>query len=194
MRSVALRKSAPQPARGPVTVARYERMIAEGILTKDDRVELINGVIVDMSPIGSPHGACVDRLNELLARRFRGRVIVRVQGAIVLGSRDEPQPDLALLRPRPDYYARRNPRPTDVLLVIEVADTSLERDRRLKLPRYAATGIAEVWIVDLMSEVVEVYRKPRAGGYRQVETLGLERRIVPLAFPRSFVRGAEILG
>ncbi len=106
------------------TIDEYHRMAAAGVLSEDDRVELLDGEIVQMSPIGSPHAGCVDRLTALFTRRLRSRAIVRVQSPIVLDRRSEPQPDLALLAPRPDFYATAHPRPRDVLLVIEVMDAS----------------------------------------------------------------------
>src|SRR5437867_12215489 len=111
------------------TTEEYHRMGDAGIFTEDDRVELINGVIIQMTPIGSPHAGCVDRLNALFGALLRDRAIVRVQNPIVLGTYDEPQPDVTLLKPRPDFYTKRHPTPTDILLVLEVCDTSIDFDR-----------------------------------------------------------------
>jgi len=150
------------------TVDEYHRMAQAGILAEDDRVELIDGEIVEMPAIGSRHAACVDRLTRVFSLRVGDHAVVRVQNPIWLGSRSEPQPDLALLRPRADFYASAHPAAADVLLVIEVADVSLEYDRSVKVPLYAAAGIAEAWIVDLAGGVVEVYRRPGPRGYGDV--------------------------
>ncbi|MBV9790991.1 MAG: Uma2 family endonuclease [Chloroflexi bacterium] len=152
-------------------VAEYHRMAEVGILCEDDRVELLDGEIWQMSPIGSRHAACVDRLNRLLSRRAEDDTIVRVQSPIQLDDYSEPQPDLALLRMQPDFYAEALPTAGDVLLMIEVADTSLEYDRRLKLPRYAQAGIPEVWLVDLNEHSVRVYTQPFEDGYRVIQQL-----------------------
>src|SRR5436190_15615228 len=127
------------------TLDEYHRMGKTGILSEDDRVELIEGEIIEMSPIGSRHAACVDRFNELIAR-LRLNIIVRVQSSIQLDDYSQPQPDLALLRRRDDFYSSSLPRPADVLLVIEVADTTLEYDRFVKLPLSAHAGIPEAWL------------------------------------------------
>ena len=157
------------------TVEEYHRMGEVGILGEDDRVELIEGEIVQMSPIGSRHAACVDRLLQNLMDKVKGRAIVRVQSPIRLGDRSEPQPDLVLLRPREDFYASGHPGPGDVLLVIEVAESSAEYDREVKVPLYARYGIVEVWLVDLERNRVEVYREPKEGRYWEVrEVLGEE--------------------
>jgi Uma2 family endonuclease len=148
------------------TVAEYNRMGEAGILTEDDRVELVEGEIIEMSPIGRRHAACVDRLTELLSERLNRRAIIRVQNPIVLNDYSEPQPDVALLKRRDDFYEQSLPTPEDVLLVIEVSDTTLEYDRQIKAPLYARAGITEVWIVNLMDEQVEIYAQPENGAYQ----------------------------
>ena len=154
-----------------------------GILREDDRVELLEGEIVEMTPIGSRHAACVDRLNHFFARGVGPRAIVRVQNPVRLSERSEPQPDLALLRARPDFYARAHPGPSDILLLVEVADTSAEMDREVKMPLYARAGIPEVWIVDLEGECVEVYREPTPQGYQNVRRIRRGQRVSPQAVP-----------
>ncbi|MBV9170125.1 MAG: Uma2 family endonuclease [Chloroflexi bacterium] len=165
------------------TIEEYEGMIAAGILQEDERLELLDGEIVRMPPIGLPHVVCVDRLNRLLSRGLE-EVIVRIQSPVVLGQ-DEPQPDVVLLRYRDDFYAQARPTPDDILLLIEVADTSVAYDRR-KLPRYAAAGIREVWVVNLVDRHVEVHTEPGADGYKRqhvlrhgdaVEVLGLTLKV-----------------
>ncbi len=176
------------------TIDEYHRMGETGVLSEDERVELLDGEIVEMSPIGSSHAACVDRLNALFARRLAGRAIVRVQSPIVLNRHSEPQPDLCLLAPRADYYSTKHPRPRDVLLALEVMDARRGYDRTLKLPLYARTELREVWLVDLRGEALEVYTRPALRGYRQHHRLVRGRVVSPLAFPRLRVRVADILG
>jgi len=183
-----------QVARRPFTTEEYHRMAEAGILSEDDRVELIEGEIVRMSPIGTRHSACVDRLNALFARRFHRRAIVRVQNPIVLSRWTEPQPDLTILRPREDFYAERHPRPPDVLLVVEVAETSGDYDRGTKLALYAAARVPEVWIVDVPGRAIEVYRGPALRAYRDRRRLVGTQRVAPGAFPRTAFRAADILG
>src|ERR1700758_654902 len=151
-------------------VTEYNLMGERGILSEDDRVELIEGEILKMSPIGSRHAACVDRLNLLLVRLASQRAIIRVQNPIQLSDYSEPQPDVALLKPRNDFYAEGHPLPADVLLGVEVADTSLESDKYVKLPLYARADIAEVWIVNLLENIVEVYTDPVGDLYKQIRT------------------------
>ena len=162
-------------------VDEYHRMGEAGILGPDDRVELIDGEIVMMTPIGSRHAACVDRCNDLLTRLVRGQAIVRVQNPIQLDDYSEPEPDLSLLRPRTDFYAGAHPLPNDVLLVIEVADTSIGYDREVKLPLYGSMGIAEVWIVDLGRRCIDAYRGPIAGGYAERRTHQAHETLRPAA-------------
>ncbi len=157
-------------ARHLFTASEFTRMAETDVFGHDDRLELIEGEIVEMSPIGKRHAAIVRRLNNLLTRQLGAdKVLVDAQNPVVLGDLSEPQPDLALLRPRPDFYADEHPGPEDVLLLIEVADSSLAYDRDVKVPIYARYGIPEVWIVDVAAAAVEVYRGPTAGGYADVE-------------------------
>lgn len=141
----------------------YHRMAETGILSEDARVELVDGEVVEMSPIGSKHQAFVNRLNRLLMSFAREDYIVSPQGPVKLDAHNEPQPDLALLRFREDFYEQEHPGPGDVLLFIEVSDSSLEYDRNVKLPLYAGAGILEVWIVDLASGEIELHSGPRMG-------------------------------
>lgn len=160
-----------QLARRWFTVGEYNRMAETGILSEDDRVELIEGEIVEMSPIGSRHAACVKRLNTFLSRQVGKSFIVSVQDPIVVSDYSEPEPDLAVLRWRDDYYERELPQAEDVLLVIEVADTSVEADRGVKIPLYARAGIPVSVLVDLPGESVEVYSGPVGGKYQTAQTL-----------------------
>ena len=176
------------------SVEDYHRMARAGILGEDDRVELIDGEIVDMAPIGPRHAASVDRLVRAFSRRLEDRAIVRVQSPVRLGERSEPQPDVALLRPRDDYYASGHPAAADVLLVVEVAESSAEYDRQVKVPLYGRHGVAEVWLVDLERGQVEVYRRPGGEGYGEVRTLGRGEGLSPLAFPDLTLAVDDILG
>ncbi len=150
------------------SVDEYYRMAEAGILREDDRVELIEGEIVEMSPIGSRHAGCVKTLNALLGRHLGQTVVVSVQDPIYLDEFSVPQPDIALLRPREDFYTKGHPIPSDVLLVIEVADSSVEFDRNKKLPLYAQANIPEVWIINLPQETIEIYMQPVGGTYREI--------------------------
>ena len=158
------------PTRRRLDVESYYRMAETGILGAEDRVELIDGEIIDMSPIGSAHAGCVNRLIRGLAPvAGAGTAVLSVQSPLRLGSHDEPQPDIMLLRPRADDYATAHPGPSDVLLVIEVAASSLRFDRTTKLPLYARHEVPEVWIVDLAGAGIEVHREPQHGVYRRCE-------------------------
>jgi len=169
-------------------------MAEAGILTEDDRVELIEGEIVKMTPVGSRHAACVDRLTRLFSASIHGQAIVRVQNPIRLSERSEPQPDLALLRFRPDFYASSHPGPEDVLLVVEVAETSVNLDREIKLPLYARSGIVEAWLVDLAGQQLEVCLRPTARGYEEVQRVRRGARVRSQAFPDLDLGVDEILG
>jgi Uma2 family endonuclease len=157
--------------RHKLDVHAFHRMAETGILGENDRVELIDGDLIDMAPIGQGHVGMVNRLTEVLVLACSGRAIVSGQNPIRLDARNEPQPDFAILRRRPDFYETgERAGPIDVLLVIEVADSSLRFDHDVKLPLYARAGIPEVWIVDLRRRVVEVYRVAREGQYTQFTT------------------------
>lgn len=176
------------------TVQEYHRMIQAGILTEDDRVELIEGEIVAMAPVGSKHAACVNRLTRLLSDRVGRRAILSVQNPINLGERSEPQPDVALLRVRPDFYASVHPEPPDVLLVVEVAETSADVDREVKVPLYARAGIPEVWLVDLAGECVEASREPAPQGYQQIQRVRRGQRVAPQAIADLELAVDDVLG
>jgi Uma2 family endonuclease len=176
------------------TIDDLERMVRAGILREDARVELIEGELLDMNPIGWAHQACVNRLTEALVRSLSGRAIVQPQGPVRLSERSLPQPDLALLRPRPDFYARSGPGPADVLLLVEVSDTTLAYDRDVKVPLYARAGIPEVWLVDLAVEQVLVFREPEHDGYRDSWAYRPGDALSPQAFPDVLFTPSEFLG
>ena len=183
------------PMRHKITADAYYRMAEAGILGADDRVELIGGEIIDMAPIGQNHAGTVNRLNETLSRGFAGRAIVSVQNPIRLDDHSEPQPDFAVLRRRADFYTTgERPRPADVLLLIEVADTSLRFDRVVKLPLYARAGIAEVWIADLRQRVVDVHRAPRDGQYTDVTTIQAGGVLIPALAPEVRITFEQVFG
>lgn len=155
------------------SVDEFHQMAEAGVFGEDDRLELLDGEIVQMTPIGSRHAACVKRLNQWFAQHVRTGVIVSVQHPVVLDEGTEFYPDIALLERRADFYSQSHPRPGDVLLVVEVADTTGDYDRGVKVPRCARAGIPEVWVVDLRARALDVYDRPTGGEY-----LG-QRRVEP---------------
>ena len=154
-----------------ITVDDYYRMAEVGLLAHDARVELIQGEIIDMVPIGSRHAAVVNMLTEQLSLAAVGRAMVTVQRPIRLDQRSEPQPDLALVQRRADFYSAGHPRAADVLLVIEVSDSTLRYDREIKLPLYASHGIPEVWLIDINSKTLLRAQQPTSQGYATTTTL-----------------------
>ncbi len=169
-------------ARRLFTRREYHRMGDAGIFRPGERVELIRGEIVEMSPIGSRHIAFVNNLNQLLVMRLAGRAVVSVQNPVALDEQSEPEPDLAVLRRRANYK-HAEPATEDVLLLIEVADTSLRYDRSVKLRLYAETGIPEYWVIDASAELIEVHRGPGPDGYAETQQLSGDAVIAPVAFP-----------
>jgi Uma2 family endonuclease len=182
------------PERRRFNVDEYYRMADAGILRSDARVELIDGDIIVMSPIGIPHASCVDRLSRLIGRILGDRAFERVQGPIRLNQGAEPLPDLAIITPRADDYAKAHPGPGDVLFVIEVMDSSADYDRGVKLGLYARAGIPEVWLVDLNEDRVEAYRKPAGGKYDDARVLARGQSLAPEAFPDVALEVDAILG
>lgn len=175
------------------SVADYYRMVETGVLKPDSRVELLDGKIIDMMPIGPFHGGSVNRLIRIFSKPSAGRWLVSAQNPVRLDDYSEPQPDLMLLKPAADDYTSRHPGPEEVFLLIEVADTTLPYDRGQKLPRYGGAGIAEVWIVNLVEKTVEVYREPHFSGYGSERVLRSGDKASPLAFPDVTVDIAELL-
>jgi Uma2 family endonuclease len=174
------------------TVHDFHRMGEAGILHEDDRVELIEGEIVEMAAIGTRHFACVNALNRLLVRGVGDEAIVSVQNPVRLDEHTEPQPDLTVLRTRD--YRRSLPGPGDVLLLIEVSDTTLSYDRGVKLPLYARAGIPEVWIVDVVGETLERHTDPSGEIYRSVERAQREGTIRSVALPDLALGADNVLG
>ena len=165
------------------TAEQFFQMIATGILTKDDHVELLEGEILEMTRIGLGHTACTANLVQIFILGIEGRAIVWPSGTIHLSDRSAPQPDLAVLRPNARKYRDAYPMPEDVLLLVEISDSSLRRDRELKLPLYARAGIQEYWIVDAQDEVVDVYASPTNLNYASARTFRRGEFISPAAFP-----------
>ncbi len=171
-------EAAVVPTRRKLNVDEYYRMADAGILGEDDRVELIDGELIDMAPIGMDHAATVNGLNHALVMACSGKAIVSVQNPVRLDRFNEPQPDFAVSRLRADNYRLHgHPGPADVLLLVEVADSSLRFDKKVKLPLYARAGIGEVWIVNLAQRVLEAYREPAGEDYKSVKQYGAGDRI-----------------
>ncbi len=174
---------ASAPTRRRFTVAEYHAMADTGILAENDRVELLDGDIIVMPPIGDWHAASVDRLTNTLPLQLQGRAIVRVQNPARLDDNSEPQPDVMLLRWREDFYEGGHPSPSDVLLLIEVSDSSVDYDRGAKLSAYARAGVPEVWLVTQQERRIEAYTGPVEGAYSNVQYVGPGESIAPRAFP-----------
>jgi len=183
-----------QVLRRVFSVDEFHRMADAGVFTEDDRLELLDGEIVRMTPIGSRHAGCVDRLNAWFGPRLHPHMIVHVQNPLLLSQQTELYPDIALLKRRPDFYSESLPQPGDVLLVVEVADTTGDYDRRIKVPRYARAGIPEVWVVDLRDRAVDVYRQVEGGQYREQRRVGSGQSLVIPGVPDLWIAVDEVLG
>lgn len=184
----------PWVARRPLTVDEYHRMGEAGILSESDRVELVEGELVAMSPVGSPHAGTVNALTRFLVGAVGDRGVVSVQNPVRLNDRTEPEPDFAVLRPCADDYRSATPGPEDVLLLVEVADTSLGYDRAVKAPLYASHGIPELWIVDLAAQEVEVHRSPEGGRYAALVRVGPGGALEPALLPGVSIPAAAVFG
>ncbi len=180
-------------ARKRFTVEDYYRMSRVGIFSGDDRVELVDGEIVEMTPMGSRHAAAVVRADRLLSRVLGDDACVRVQLPLRLGDWSEPEPDVAVVRPRSDFYAERHPGPRDVYFLVEISDTSADFDRTTKRAIYASFGIPELWIVDLGSRKLERSSEPAGDGYRIVQVLNPSDSIVVPALPEFTFPVAPLL-
>ena len=183
-----------QLVRRRFTVDEYYRMAEIGILHEDDRIELLDGEIVEMPPNSPAQAGCATALIVLFAPRMGTAFIPSVHHPVRLDEYNEPAPDFALLQPRRDHYRRNHPGPADVLLIVEVGAPSAALDRRIKLPLYARFGIPEVWLVDLARETVRAYRDPAPTGYRTARTYRRGERLAPLAIPDLQLAVAEIVG
>ncbi|MGQ0543101.1 MAG: Uma2 family endonuclease [Blastocatellia bacterium] len=178
----------------PISVQMYHYMAEEGVFAPDERVELIDGEIIEMSPIGSLHARCVNFLTEYLTQLLFEKFRISVQNPIVLGDDSEPQPDIAILRYKEDFYKDILPTATDVVLVIEVGDTSAGFDRTRKIPKYAAAGIPEAWLVDLEDERVEVHSIAKDTTYGLVKIYQRGEYVVSETMPDLRLSVDSILG
>jgi len=176
------------------TVEEFYKMADAGIFTEDDRVELIDGEIIEMSPLGVRHAGCLIAATHVFTAVFGGRAVVSVQGPLRLSNYTEPEPDIVLLKPRKDFYRGKRAKAEDALLVLEVADTTLCYDRELKLPRYAAAGLPEVWIENLQDDQLLVYRNPAGTSYEICLTLKREDSISVQTLPDVVFKVVDLLG
>lgn len=181
-------------ARRRFTVDDYFRMVEAGILSEDDRVELIDGEVVAMSPIGLRHLASVDRATRVFIRQAGDAAIVRVQGSVRLDLFNQPEPDVVLLKPRSDFYASAHAGPEDILLVVEVADSSIAYDRSVKTELYARCGVLEYWLVDLTADLITVFSQPVRGAYMQRQQVGRGADLAPTQLPTCVIPSDELLG
>lgn len=175
------------------TVEDYHRMAETGVLREGERLELIDGKVVEMSPIGIGHASSLDRLDEALRDGIGKDAHFRVQGPLRLDRHSEVQPDLLILRRREDFYAEGHPEPEDVLLLVEVADTSQQYDRQTKLPLYAAHGVPEVWLFDVPKKTIEIFRQPGPEGYADRQVVDAGDTLTCVAFPDLRVSVSRIL-
>ena len=173
------------------TVAEYHRMAEVGLLHEDSRVELIDGEIIEMAPIGSEHAGHNNYLMSCLAHRLYGKAVVAGQNPVILGGYEEPQPDIALLRWRNDYYRTAHPHAEDVLLIIEISDSTLRYDHDVKIPLYAKNGIPEVWLLDIQNRQLEIQREPINGVYQQRDCRRAGQ-IAPILCPDAVIDLAEL--
>lgn len=176
-----------------ISVDEYYRMAEVGLLSQA-RVELIEGVIIDMAPIGSRHAGIINALNSLLVQAVSSRALICVQQPIRLSTTSEPQPDVSLLRPRADFYRGGHPTAADVLLLIEVSDATLRFDLDKKLALYAKHGIPEYWVIDAQGKQLHCMRQPAGESYRSVVTLGIEKNAFVAALPDVKVGLTDLLG
>lgn len=182
------------PTRRRITVAEFERMIAANVWPEDERLELIEGELIIMSPINARHAANVKRLAELLRDRLGKRALIGVQDPIVLDDDSEPEPDISVVRRQPDYYANAHPAASDTFLVIEVSDTTLDYDRETKARLYARAGIPELWVRDVNGERLIVFRNLENSEYTRIESLKAGATLALVVFPDVVLSVDEILG
>jgi Uma2 family endonuclease len=180
------------PQKHPISAQEYLRMGEAGIFAPEVRLELIEGEIVEMAPIGSAHASTVALLNEVFVRQASGRALVWGQSPLILAQHSVPQPDLALLKTRPDRYFSGHPKPSDVLLLVEVSDTTVRFDLSKKIPLYARAGIVEAWVVDLEERAVRVFRDPDPHGYRTSFTASGDQKVDSSALPGVSVIASEL--
>jgi Uma2 family endonuclease len=183
-----------QLLRRKFTVEQYHKMAEAGILTQDDKVELIRGEVLEMQSVSTKHTTCVRRVSNLLSRHLGDKVLVSIHNPVELNSTSEVQPDVALLKPSEDFYETAHPQPRDVFLLVEVVDSTVKYDREVKIPVYAEDSITEVWLVDLEEEFIEVYRDPSAYGYQNIQKFTREQSLSTQTFRHVSFAVDEILG
>ncbi len=176
------------------TVEQYERMVETGVLRADERVELLDGEVVEMPPIGPPHASRVDRCNAYLGRQLGADLIIRVQSPLRLSDLSMPEPDITILREHVDFYGTAHPTVADVLLLVEVGDSSARFDREVKLPLYAAASVIEVWLLDVGARAISVFRDPGPAGYQTLLTAHHGDVLRPVALPAAAVAATDLLG
>jgi Uma2 family endonuclease len=181
----------PPIARYSFSVEEFHKLADAGVLNEDARVELIEGELIKMSPIGSPHAGVVEQLVYIF-QKHTGGYLVRTQNPIVLGEHSEPEPDIVLVRARNDFYKKAHPRPEDILLIVEVADTTIEYDRKVKVPLYAEHGIPEAWLIDLNRKQLEIHLQPSADGYRQTLKPARDAVVSPVSAPEVSIALVEL--
>lgn len=193
MASNPLLTMAPELLHHRFSLDEYEKMIECGVLDTDDRVELLAGEIVEKMGEGSRHSSCVARLTRHFVLALGNRAILLPHGPVALPPDSMPEPDITLALDREDFYAGRRPLVTDVLLLIEVADSSLREDRKIKLPIYAKAGVTEYWIVNVVDRVIEVYSKPNSSGYSESRAAHVDETIAPIAFADIALKVRDII-
>jgi len=164
------------------SVDEYHKMVENGILSESDNVELIDGEILKMAPIGSRHAAFVDFISDLFRSLIKQQVIIRIQNPVYVSNYSEPEPDIAIVKYRKDFYIKSHPKKEDILLIIEITESSINYDREIKLPKYAEALITEVWILIIPEDKLEIYRNPVNGKYQDVLILDKQKKITPLNF------------
>jgi len=174
------------------TTQQYHLMHEAGVFPEGDRLELINGEITKMSPIGRKHAACINRLVEFFTQKLGTQIVLSVQNSIRLDDNSQPQPDLAILKRRNDFYEEGLPTPSDILLIIEVSDSTIAYDRDIKMPLYAAAGIPEMWLFDVNKKAIEGYSLPSSSGYKQMRRYEADDTLAMLAFPDVIFNWEEL--
>jgi Uma2 family endonuclease len=183
-----------QSVRKLFTADDVVKMAEAGLFSEEERIELIDGEILEMTPVGDRHAGCVNRANAFMVEAFGRKAIVSIQNALRLNIYNMPQPDVVVLKPRADFYEAGGPTPADVLFLIEISDSTFRRDRNIKLPRFATYGIREVWIEDLKHDLILVFRDPEGNQYRTQLTFRRGDSISPLAFPKVTFRVDDLIG
>jgi Uma2 family endonuclease len=176
------------------TVQQYHKMAEAEVFTPQERLELIKGEVVKMSPIGLKHATTVNRLNNLFHQKLLGKVIVSVLNSVQLNDYSEPQPDLVLLKFREDFYANKLPQSEDILLLIEVSDSTIKYDREVKIPLYAENNIQETWLVNVENQLLEVYTKPQDNQYQNTQILTYQQSVFPINFSGLTINLTDIFG